>query len=87
MCCTGTAVTPCEFCNFVGVCKRPSAADPARLFEGGCSHGFIVRDTNASAHHSDVSKDEIMKVEWQRGLCSAGVLSKAVTAAGGSVCG
>lgn len=87
MCCIGIAVTLCEFYNSMRVCKRPPVADPAWLFEGGSLQGFIVRDSNILPHHSEVSKDEVMKVEWQRGLCSAGVLSRAVTAAGESACG
>lgn len=87
MCCTGTAVTLCEFYSSVRVCKRPSVADPAWLFEGGCLQGFIVRDSNTLTHHSDVSKDGVLKVEWHRGLFSAGILSKAVAAAGESTGG
>lgn len=57
--------------NSVRVCERPCVADPAWLFEGGCSQGFIGRHSNSNAN-----KDEVVKAEWQRGLCSAGVLSR-----------
>ena len=56
------------------VCKRQSVADAASLFEGGYLQGFILRDRNTLTYDSEIGKDEVVKVEWQRGLCSAGVL-------------
>lgn len=56
------------------VCNRQSVADAAWLFEGGYLQGFILRGSNTLTYDSEISKDEVVRVEWQRGLCSAGVL-------------